>query len=59
MKIGKTSMSYKGQKMSIITTNIASKIVYKRAQAPTTEPQAIVDFILIRILGTGLEAANS
>ena len=59
MKIGSTSMFYRGQKMSIITTNIASKIVYKRAQIPTTEPQAIVDFILIRILGTGLEAANS
>ena len=53
MKIGSTSMFYRGQKMSIITTNIASKIVYKRAQIPTTEPQAIVDFILIRILGTG------
>lgn len=51
-------MSYKGQKMSIKTTHIASKIVYKRAQIPTTEPQAIVDFILLIILGTGFEAAN-
>lgn len=52
-------MSYIGQKMSIITTNIASKIVYNNAQIPTTDPQAIVDFILINILGTCFEAANS